>query len=36
MPGGEVVLEPFGHLAREDATALAADAKDVVRYLATE
>ena len=32
---GDVVLEPFGRLAREDAAALAADAKDVVRYLAT-
>jgi len=36
MPGGAVVVEPFGHLTREDTTALAADAKDVVRYLAAE
>ncbi|HWX43742.1 MAG TPA: winged helix DNA-binding domain-containing protein [Solirubrobacteraceae bacterium] len=36
MPGGEVLLEPFGDLSGEDATALAADATDVVRYLATE
>jgi Winged helix DNA-binding domain len=34
MPGGEVALEPFGDLTREDTTALAADAKDVARYLA--
>jgi len=31
---GEVVLEPFGQLARKDAQALAADGRDVVRYLA--
>lgn len=36
MPHGEVVLEPFAHLTREDTDALAADAKDVVRYLAGE
>jgi winged helix DNA-binding protein len=30
---GEVVLEPFGRLARGDAAALHADAKDVLRYL---
>jgi Winged helix DNA-binding domain len=34
MPGGEVVLEPFGRLARKDAAALRADAADVVRFLA--
>jgi hypothetical protein len=34
MPRGEVVLEPFGRLAREDAAALEADAADVVRFLA--
>jgi hypothetical protein len=34
MPGGEVVLKPFGRLAREDAAALREEAKDVVRYLA--
>jgi hypothetical protein len=34
MPGGEVVLEPFGRLKREDAAALEADAADVVRFLA--
>lgn len=34
MPGGEVVLEPFAELAPKDAEALAADALDVVRYLA--
>jgi hypothetical protein len=31
---GDVVLEPFGELAREDAATLEADAKDVIRYLA--
>jgi hypothetical protein len=31
--GGEVVLEPFGRLTRRDAAALAADAKDVARFL---
>lgn len=30
---GEVVLEPFGDLARRDAAGLEADAQDVVRYL---
>ncbi|HWF33038.1 MAG TPA: crosslink repair DNA glycosylase YcaQ family protein, partial [Solirubrobacteraceae bacterium] len=30
---GEVVLEPFGRLARVDAAALEDDARDVVRYL---
>jgi hypothetical protein len=34
MPGGEVVLEPFGRLTRKDAAALKADAADVVRFLA--
>ena len=33
MRGGEVVLEPFGRLSREDADALEADAADVVRFL---
>lgn len=33
-PGGEVVLEPFGPLAHEDAAALETDAMDVARYLA--
>ena len=33
MPGGEVVLEPFGRLTREDAAALDAEAADVVRFL---
>jgi hypothetical protein len=36
MPGGEVVLEPFGRLKREDAAALEADAADVVRFLERE
>jgi hypothetical protein len=31
---GELVLEPLGHLARNDAVALEADAKHVVHYLA--
>ena len=34
MPGGEVELEPFGPLARQDAAALEAEAVDVVRFLA--
>ncbi len=33
LRGEEVVTEPFGRLAREDAKALRADAEDVVRYL---
>jgi hypothetical protein len=33
MPGGEVVLEPFGRLGRADAAALEAEASDVVRFL---
>ena len=33
MPGGEVVLEPFARLGREDRAALEADAADVVRFL---
>jgi winged helix DNA-binding protein len=33
MPGGEVVLEPFGRLTRGDAAALKAEAADVVRFL---
>jgi hypothetical protein len=33
MPGGEVVLEPFGRLTRADTTALRAEAADVVRFL---
>jgi hypothetical protein len=32
--GGEVALEPFGRLGREDAAALEADADDVKRFLA--
>jgi Winged helix DNA-binding domain len=31
---GEVAIEPFGRLAREDRAALEEDARDVVRYLA--
>lgn len=34
MPGGKVVMEPFGRLRPEDTAALAADAEDVVRFLA--
>jgi hypothetical protein len=34
MPGGEVVLEPFGHLGRADAAALDAEAQDVRRFFA--
>jgi hypothetical protein len=34
MRRGEVVLAPFGRLAREDAAGLEADAADVVRFLA--
>jgi len=34
MPRGEVVLAPFGEVADGEASALAADATDVVRYLA--
>jgi hypothetical protein len=33
MPGGEVVLEPFGRLTRGDAAALKSEAADVVRFL---
>lgn len=33
LSGGEVVLEPFAPLARGDAAALRADARDVLRYL---
>jgi hypothetical protein len=33
MPAGEVVLDPFDRLPRKQATALRADALDVVRYL---
>ena len=33
MPGGEVVLQPFGRLSRADAAALEADAADVARFL---
>ena len=33
MRGGEVALEPFSPLTREDAAALDADAADVVRFL---
>lgn len=35
MPAGRVLLEPFRRLSREDAAALAADAEDVARFLAT-
>ena len=34
MPAGEVVLEPFGRIARADREALGADARDVMRFLA--
>jgi hypothetical protein len=34
MPAGEVVLEPFGPVARADRDALDADAQDVMRFLA--
>jgi hypothetical protein len=34
MPRGEVVLEPFSRMSREDAAALEAEAADVVRFLA--
>jgi hypothetical protein len=34
MRGGEVALEPFGRLKREDAAALKDDAADVMRFLA--
>jgi hypothetical protein len=34
LVAGEVVLEPFGRLARDDRAALEDDARDVVRYLA--
>jgi hypothetical protein len=34
MPAGEVVLEPFGPVARADREALDADAQDVRRFLA--
>jgi hypothetical protein len=33
LSAGEVVLEPFAPLARDDAAALQADARDIVRYL---
>ena len=33
MPGGEVVLQPFGRLSRADAAALEEDAADVARFL---
>jgi hypothetical protein len=33
LTGGEVALEPFGRIARSDAKALEADAKDVLRFL---
>jgi hypothetical protein len=35
MPAGNVLLEPFRRLSREDTAALAADAEEVVRFLAT-
>jgi hypothetical protein len=34
MPRGEVVLEPFNRIRRQDAAALEADAADVKRFLA--
>jgi hypothetical protein len=34
MPAGKVLLEPFRDLGGEDTAALAADAEDVVRFLA--
>ena len=34
MPGGEVVIEPFGHLGRADVAALDEEAHDVMRFLA--
>jgi Winged helix DNA-binding domain len=36
MPGGEVALQPFARLTRENTEALLADGRDVVRYLAGE
>ncbi len=36
MPAGKVLLEPFRGLSREDTAALAADAEDVVRFLARD
>jgi hypothetical protein len=33
MPRGEVVIEPFGRLSRDDAAALEGEARDVVRFL---
>jgi hypothetical protein len=36
IAGGEVKIEPFARLARADATALAKDAQDVVRFLTPE
>jgi hypothetical protein len=33
MRGGKVALEPFGRLARADATALAQEARDVTRFM---
>jgi hypothetical protein len=33
LSAGEVVLEPFAPLSRDDAAALRADASDVLRYL---
>ena len=33
LHAGEVVLEPFGRLTRAHGAALAAEAKDVTRYL---
>jgi hypothetical protein len=34
LAAGEVVLEPFAHIARRDQTALRDDARDVLRFLA--
>jgi hypothetical protein len=36
MPGGEVVIEPFGRLAKADAAALDKEAQDVRRFSAPE
>lgn len=36
MPAGEVVIEPFGRLAKADAAALDADAQDVRRFFAID
>jgi hypothetical protein len=33
LDGGKVAIEPFARLTKQDAAALAADARDVVRFL---